>query len=516
MSERKNIDRLFQEKFKDFEASPADDVWGNIEAKLEDKKQRRVIPLWWKLSGVAALLLIGLLVTKSVTNNANVPNTNIPNNTIVVGVESTNSIKNKTPDSTIEKGTMTTKVDSSQDIVTNNNSEAEGNQAQENKPTNIEYDNLSKRNSVKIKSIKSLKNKAIAKEREVSKSQSNDDQKGSSIALQNNQTPVSDDENRLTPSNDISNNGKETNTNFVPSKDINLESLKGKAVDAIVEKESEKTLKDTTKAAITQKNPLEELLVAQDEKPKQESKLNRWQITSNISPIFSGSLSNGSPIDSTLVNNSKSYNTNVGFGLGVSYAVNSKFTIRTGLNKLNMSYNTNDVFYYASMQTRYLDGLSPTGAGYTLQVESEIHSPSATLLPSENDLLAFEQVIVRKNKGSLYQEIGYLEMPWEMTYAVIEKRFGLKIISGFSTLFLQDNAVSIVSDNRTTVLGRANNLNKVHFSTNIGLGIKYGFMKSFEFNIEPTFKYQINTFSGDVGNFKPYVFGIYSGISYKF
>jgi hypothetical protein len=123
---------------------------------------------------------------------------------------------------------------------------------------------------------------------------------------------------------------------------------------------------------------------------------------------------------------------------------------------------------------------------------------------------------LHKNKGYLNQEIGYLEMPWEMTYAVIEKRFGLKIISGFSTLFLQDNSISIVSDNRTTILGRANNLNKVHFSTNIGLGIKYGFMKSFEFNIEPTFKYQINTFSNDAGNFKPYIFGIYSGISYKF
>ena len=55
-----------------------------------------------------------------------------------------------------------------------------------------------------------------------------------------------------------------------------------------------------------------------------------------------------------------------------------------------------------------------------------------------------------------------------------------------------------------------------YFSTNFGIGLKYGFMKSFEFNVEPTFKYQLNTFSSDAGNFKPYLFGIYSGISYKF
>jgi hypothetical protein len=515
MSERKNIDRLFQEKFKDFEANPADDVWGNIEAKLEDKKQRRVIPLWWKLSGIAVLLLIGLLITKSVTNNTKVPN--IPNNSVVVGQERNNSTKNKKTDSTKEDDTLTPNEGSSPNIVTNNNSKVKGSQTQENqgqedRPTSVENDNIAQRVSVKSKSKKSLKNKVIAKERELSKSQS-DYEKDSSIALQNNKTSILDAENKLTPSNDISNKRKETNVNSAFFKEIDLESLKAKDVDAIVEKESENTLKDTTKKAIDQQNPLEELLAAKDEKNKQESKKNRWQITSNVSPIFSGSLSSGSPIDSTLVNNVKSHNTNIGFGLGVSYTVNSKFTIRTGFNKFNMNYNTNNVVYYASMQTRNLTNLSPSGAGYTIQVESG-NLPS--LLPSENDLLAFEQNILHKNKGYLNQEIGYLEMPWEMTYAVIEKRFGLKIISGFSTLFLQDNSISIVSDNRTTILGRANNLNKVHFSTNIGLGIKYGFMKSFEFNIEPTFKYQINTFSNDAGNFKPYIFGIYSGISYKF
>jgi hypothetical protein len=37
MSERKNIERIFQEKFKEFEVNPAEEVWGNIEKKLEEK-----------------------------------------------------------------------------------------------------------------------------------------------------------------------------------------------------------------------------------------------------------------------------------------------------------------------------------------------------------------------------------------------------------------------------------------------------------------------------------------------
>ncbi len=44
MSERQNIDRLFQEKFKDFEATPSDKVWANIQREMnpteKEKKNR--------------------------------------------------------------------------------------------------------------------------------------------------------------------------------------------------------------------------------------------------------------------------------------------------------------------------------------------------------------------------------------------------------------------------------------------------------------------------------------------
>jgi hypothetical protein len=99
---------------------------------------------------------------------------------------------------------------------------------------------------------------------------------------------------------------------------------------------------------------------------------------------------------------------------------------------------------------------------------------------------------------------------------LVNKRFGITVISGVSTFILNENKISVVSGNMSTDLGKANNLNDVHFSTNVGLGIKYGFWKALEFNIEPTFKYQVNTFSSNAGDFKPYLFGIYSGISYKF
>lgn len=60
MKEQHNIERLFQEKFKDFEATPRPEVWESIEAKLT-KKKRRVLPMWWFSGGVAATLVLGFL-----------------------------------------------------------------------------------------------------------------------------------------------------------------------------------------------------------------------------------------------------------------------------------------------------------------------------------------------------------------------------------------------------------------------------------------------------------------------
>ncbi len=39
MSDKKHIDRLFQEAFKDFESDPSDAVWKNIKTKLNEKNK---------------------------------------------------------------------------------------------------------------------------------------------------------------------------------------------------------------------------------------------------------------------------------------------------------------------------------------------------------------------------------------------------------------------------------------------------------------------------------------------
>ena len=572
MSERKNIDRLFQEKFKDFEVTPSEEVWGNIEAKLDKKKKRRVIPFWWRLSGVAAVFLIGFLMSKSIYDGNGVKTENpiVNESNSSIQTEKTNTVDINKKDLKNNGGIQTgNPVANSTDIDKSNQENSEGMHknssisstaaivtisgevknntvSEEKSRTNKTlYSSKSAVTERKPSHIRSLKNKSNTEkdkagviesifekpQEQVVQNTKNNGQKQSlnprnnQSAANKNQSIINDKSAGKDPGYGeqakpiVQTDPKEKSDKESPisidKKNINLDGLKGNVNSKIATKEIEKKVNDTVSAKNSvATNELEELLNEKESK-KKESKRNRWQLASNVAPIFLGSVSNGSPIDSTLSKNSKSYNTNVGFGIGVSYAVNNKLSIRTGLNKVNMSYDTNDISFFTGIQAKTLSGVHPTASSAMIHVESS-NAPTNTNLNPENGLLPFENTFSHKSSGYLRQEMGYLEMPVEMTYNLLDKKFGIKIIGGFSTLFLQDNSITIMSEGWDTFLGEANNLNDVHFSTNLGVGVKYSFLKSFEFNVEPTVKYQLNTYNSNAGNFKPYLFGIYSGISYKF
>ena len=58
MRELKNIDRLFQENLKDFEVFPPNRSWDTIEGHLENRSIKRRIPIWVKISSIAALFIL--------------------------------------------------------------------------------------------------------------------------------------------------------------------------------------------------------------------------------------------------------------------------------------------------------------------------------------------------------------------------------------------------------------------------------------------------------------------------
>lgn len=505
MKEKKNIDKLFSERLKDFEVSPSPHVWDNIQVALKkEKKDRKVIPLWIKFGGVAALLALLLTVgnwvfdpfeseTPSITHE-NVRSTKKEHQQKVSG-------NDKKKDAIqIASGDSTENLDNSADGSGDKN---EGIQPPKKSVTtpiasqNIQREsNDAKKSALKPKDVLYKDDFQISKEKQAIATTK--DTKEIKEGIQNGKLEkgMGQEENKgvLTPHKEDAIAVTERHKKHAVKSDEELaqESNNKKSIlDAI---EEQKEAIATTKT--------------QKDKPEQ-----RWAVAPNIAPVYYSSFGNGSSIDPSLDNNPQKGDVNMSYGLQVSYALNDRLSIRTGVNNVDLSYSTSNIVIGTGPQSMALRSVNyGPGDVFITAIDKGAIGPSGS--PSNG----FGDITLKSTDvdARLIQNINYYEIPLELKYALLDTKLGVNLIGGISTLLLGNNEVAVRSNNFSSVLGEANNLSDVSFSTNIGVGLDYKISKKFTFNIEPMFKYQLNTYTDSSVNFKPYYLGVYSGLSFKF
>ena len=547
MKDHKNIERLFQEKFKDFEAIPPQESWNIIASRLnEKKKKKRIIPIWFQLSGIAAsFIIIGALIWNFQSNQ----NTNSPNNsneTVVVGVDNSNSKDKKSntdfnnnetlrPEKNIENSENNTiKFDSKRIDFEKSNPIVISNEK-----SNIRYKDK-KNNSFESKNTLDTKNKkrypnynnkesnheivANSKAKRNKSSKKNLFLETDLIATtkKNKNSKLNPNHNTTTSKKGLINSDKinsffdktETNTNYVNTSNDSLANQTKDTITAVLALSENIITNDSILVAeiSPEINPLEELLkekeAGKNEVEKEKEKRNRWAVSTNASPVYFNSISEGSSLDSQFSKNSKEFETTMSYGIGAVYQISNKFSFKTGVNALTFNYNTDNVLFNTRLN-------SVTNNIKTLDRNSNSENLAFSAINSKSDL-GDALILLTESKGSIKQELSYVEVPLELSYKILDKKFGIDLIGGVSTLFLNANSISLISDGMEMNIGKANNLNDIHFSSNVGLGFKYNFWKSFNANFQPMFKYQINTFSENSGNFKPYFIGLYTGVSFSF
>lgn len=577
MSEKKHIDRLFQEKFKDFEAKPSSNVWSGIQNKMEQplQKPKKVLPLWLRFASIAAALVLLFTIGNLAFNNNDKEN----NNTNVVDTNLEN--KNTTPNTSNTK-TINSVSNNTINTSEKTNSKSSEYNLLENKSTVIDDKSKSKHNIQTNKDkVNSLNSKALNTEgvsnqntantinyvaspnkknfnnlvsTSINKADLNTSKDSQSIAQRNSKDKKdSSVSNNLNPNSVINNNSvvinnkNSTNNNTRLTNENNLESTitnnnvtknissnstinnddnpnnkntidTNNAISNTVvattnsdkEKEEEKKMEPDS---ANSSNTIEEALAKiEDLDEKEEENVDRWSVNANAAPVYYNTLGKGSHIHDQFIDNTKNGEINTSYGVNVGYALNNRLRVRSGVNKLNISYDTANVIVYenvtntpSSTPLRNIDFI-PTSNGQNISVLS---SNSLSIQQIDN-------FINDDLNAALSQRISYFEVPLELEYAVVNKRLGVNLIGGFSTFILSDNEVVTEVDNRKTKIGEANNINNLSFSANAGIGLDYKFNKAFKFNLEPTFKYQINAYSETSGNFRPYIIGVYTGFSYKF
>ncbi len=445
MLDKKNIDRLFQEKFKDFEATPDAKIWEAI-AATQQKKKKRFIPIWWFSSGVAAMFVLGLLLFPTIRNSYQEENEPvlIPNQTE----------KNKTKLTTSPKDI---KITSSPSIIKASTPSYQGNAAIPSITTTSKSAALLTKNSYVV---------TKRKENQESESKKHNFISDEKIAMKK-----------------LSNHVTDTNTKVITKK----------------EREEEK--KDFI-AEVSKKNVT-----------KNDAKNNRkhWSIAPILGVVKANTFSQASAIDSNLNNNKVNGENSFSYGINVGYKLSEKWTLQSGVRMQKMLYNTQDVALVESSGiNNNLNNVTFNTNATNYLFANSPESANSYFLTTNNDSNNYES-------GNLLQEVGYIEIPIEVKYKVItHKKINTYLVSGFSSLFLNQNAILVQTADTKQQIGEANNLNSINFSANLGLDISILLNQQLQFTVQPMFQTQLKTFSNSNNGFKPYAIGVYSGLQYQF
>ena len=500
MKPDKNIDRLFQTKLKDIEVTPPEIVWENIELHLKGKKIKRVLPIWFRFAGVAAILLLLTFVGIKYTQNISVKNS--IENTITDTDKTDNPKIDNNP---IEQSITLENEDVNTDIISNATSKND--KDNKNNPTEI-VNSLTN-----IKTPDSQKNKSTNK---------------NILATKNNTEKTIETKDYTNPSNKIDNSITQRNTKEPENENLisgDLDSKTKNKQTTLKEKDAlasnntpivSKDKKVVDEKEITYQNienledTLEDKTIADFKNiPKDLNK--RWIIASVFAPVYYNSFnSKGSPLDTQFENSPKEGSQTISYGVKVGYQLSKKLSLQSGVTLLNVGYRIDDIYINPNTQSSSkLKNVNYTNTNEILILNVFSDQLNQSSLESSGNSNS-------EIRGNLNQEYGYVEVPMELKYRLSNGKFGIHVVAGFSTLFLNSNNVYVKTDAFLSNLGEAKNLNKINFSGNIGLDLDYKINNSFFINVAPMLKIHTSTFSEDSKNFEPYIIGIYTGLNYRF
>jgi len=533
MKTNKNIDELFQENLKNFEVSPPNMVWENIKRNLKTNKPKSLLPLWLRYGSVAVILV--LLTVGGVNYLDESPEIKDSDNTII-----TNSDNTSNPEIDInflEKDILNSS-EGNKTIIAETNENREKNilsepitsnkkqigiEVSNNKRNNIEHNNAtiqSKKLESNLNTKIATNNNSFNQETSLPKTnqienanqdyfKTNEENTTNSIAKTTVTPNFISDSKKEFPNNYstlsqsdriVQNNAKETDVNNLKNKsdDVkdNLEKVSDKVEDVVAQTENK------------EEKSFEEILTENIGKETEES-TKKWSVASVFAPIYYNSFNaNSSPIDLQFQNNPKQGSKTMSYGVKIGYKINKKLSLQSGVTLVNVGYKIGDVF------------ISPSQQG--LQRLTNVNYSSAANILNVNvgnflNNIQLETTSAVPIKGVLNQEFGYIEVPLELKYKLNNsQKLGVNIVGGFSTLFLNKNEVYVETSEFSSNLGEANNLNTINFSGNIGIDIDYKINKNLYLNVAPMLKIHTSTFSKNADNFKPYIFGVYTGLNYKF
>jgi len=474
LNENKNIDQLFREKLGDFEKTPPMYLWTNIQGKLNAHRKERHIALLKTLSVAAAIVLAflaGWWMTNPTGKDA------FHQNNVAVQSSVNNNV---TPSANVNTTTA-------EALSVTSNQDTSG--------TSV----------IPPKAIRSSSSKL------------------SSLATFAAKTSFLRDENPSTVQKagdvELFTSEKE----FIDELQQNSKIVK-KLTDWIADIRDDSIFPDKTDSKSVVIRPFNHtasdkpVTFAQNNPVKSNG---RWSIKAEFAPVFNSQAQSSGQGGSFMYTNSQSYkpqettteNTFSG-GMVAGYKVSKRFIIKSGFAYNNIRQTTRNVEFMGPVYTVATNAsLASTPAGQ-VNLDKMVNARSSAILNSDASLNYASKSSV---ENVLKQDIGFIEIPLQATYKLIDKKIAIGLTGGLSTNILVGNKAFLSENGENISTGETSNMRNVVYSGSIGFEVGYEITKRITLTVEPRLKHFVNSISTSKSvNYKPSQMAIVTGLTYSF
>ncbi|MCT4590012.1 MAG: PorT family protein [Carboxylicivirga sp.] len=254
--------------------------------------------------------------------------------------------------------------------------------------------------------------------------------------------------------------------------------------------------------------------------PPAKSKKAKLSIGGVVSPAYNSKMNNseGQALQSSNTNISESGINSLGGGLQLRVQTNSRWSFETGILYAQIGQEVSN----ASGTQRYDKQLNYFNASARVDIANSMGTIvpkgksgiySAPLLNADN--ASYVESTSFSSVNSIKQTLGYIEIPMMARYSLLKQFPYLTVAGGISSNLLVDNSAYVLNGGSKQKIGETSEIKSFVLSSSFGVGVDVPITKTIRINLEPRFKYFLNSVSSsDIYDFQPYSFGVYGGLTF--
>lgn len=467
MSDKQHIDEYFKHGLRDIEMAPPPDAWENISRRLDKKRRLGVFYIWTSLAaGVALLIGVGIFLRSSGDHNTKATAQAIVQDKKLTGIPKPEVVaKNQT-----------------------NKKEYSG--------------GFHKEVSVNQPVFQRINNGTVSQTAVTHKDDENIGNSVNQTFKQQADSPVTIDR---STSETVAVVADTAGNAVAQSANLNR--------DTVPETKGLQPL-------LAENNPGQSVTPDPDEVPKH---YNKWSLSGQLSPLYA--YRNASQSQS----NEKGLVTYSG-GVKVNYSPNKRLSLQTGVFYAVLGQTVDNVHVVTGLNSipnsvgqvnnkvMYVSAQNSMGSIVSNNTTGSKYYSTGNL--GEKMYVGNDITHAGYEQGTAIQKLNYIEVPLLVRYKILDnrqKQFGVHVMGGLGANFLVNNYVMLQINGTSQRLGSTSDLNQLNCSSIVGLGIDYSIFRKIDLTIEPTYKYYLSSISANKNiDFRPYSFGLFTGLIYKF